>query len=359
MNCRNYSMPASRRSRMRWLILPLVGLGIVIGLARARHERERPSFVMERPIPAALPADEGAARDSYDPSSALLANQYPSRKSAIDALTAQICDRISESGRSSPDAVQINGPADPDDLQSLADAITLRWPAANVEIAAPAPPNLSYDRESLYLSLIDTHRSESGDIEISSSLGGKSRSLSTGYSDHPWAADLASFLSSHAGQTWIIGRSGKAALNPAEAEHLARQDAARQVEQFVRQQLEATHSHFGVPESITKSLNLPIADRFVQRFHRPYGDFWSEAVLVEVPHDYAESIHRQQIAAIQMHVNRARRTMPPLTISLLTILVGYAVLNGLTQSYFTGRLRALAVLLSFGAIAIAVLVAMH
>ena len=359
MNCRNYSMPARRRSRMRWLILPVMGLGIVIGLARMRHVRERPRFVMERPIPAALPADESTANEPYNPSSALLANQYPSRRTAIDAMTAQICDRISESGKTTPGAVQINGSADASDLQSLADAITLRWPAAKVEITAPASPNLSYDRESLYLSLIESHRSDSGEIEMSYSLDGKSRSISTGYSDHPWAADLASFLGDHAGQTWIIGHSNKAALNQAEAERMARQDAARQVEQFVRQQLEASSSRLGIPVAMGKSLNLPISDRFVQRFHRPYGDFWSEAVLVEIPHDYAQSIHHQQIAAIQRHVNHARHALPPLAIALLTILVGYAVLNGLTQSYFTGRLRALAVLLSFGVIVVAALVVMN
>lgn len=343
---------------MRWLILPLIGLGVVIGLARMRHLRERPRFVMERPIPA-LPADDSAANEPYNPSSALLANQYPSRKTAIDAMTAQICDRITESGKTTPDVVQINGSADAGDLQSLADAITLRWPAAKVDIASGTPSHLSYDRESLYLSLIDSHRSNTGDIEISYSLEGRSRSLSTSYSDHPWAADLANFLSDHAGQTWIIGHSNKAALNQAEAERMARQDAARQVEQFVRQQLEATNSRLGMPVAMGKSLNLPISDRFVQRFHRPYGDFWSEAVLVEVPHNYAESIHHQQIAAIQRHVDHARHALPPLAIALLTILVGYAVLNGLTQSYFTGRLRALAVLLSFGVIVVAALVVMH
>ena len=344
---------------MRWLILPLVGLGILIGLARSRHMRERPAFVMSRSMPAALPADDSSAKESYDPSSALLASQYPSRKAAIDALAAQICDRISESAKTTPSVVQITGSTDHGDAQSLSDAIALRWPAAKVEIPSEASASSSTNPESMNLVLIASPQSNSGNIEINYSFAGVSRSLSTTYTDHPWSADLASFLSSHPDQTWIIGHSDKAALNQAEAERMARQDAARQIEQFVRQQLEANNSRLGIPIAIGKSLNLPISDRFVQRFHRPYGDFWSEAVLVEVPHNYAESIHRQQIAAIQRHVDHARHALPPLAIALLTILVGYAVLNGLTQSYFTGRLRALAVLLSFGVIVVAALVVMH
>jgi hypothetical protein len=87
-----------------------------------------------------------------------------------------------------------------------------------------------------------------------------------------------------------------------------------------------------------------VADRSVSRVHRPYGDIWSEAVLVDASKDRLARVAREYSAwRSNRHqtVGGAAASVVGLSIAILLI---YTAVNAATKGYFRGRLRAAAAL---------------
>lgn len=99
---------------------------------------------------------------------------------------------------------------------------------------------------------------------------------------------------------------------------------------------------------------LPISDRFVQQFHRTYGDVWSESVLLDVSPQWVDNIHHQQAGAVRLRQTRIQTTAASMAVVLFTILLAYSFANVVTRRYFTGRLRAIAIVSALIAVAVAV-----
>jgi len=100
-------------------------------------------------------------------------------------------------------------------------------------------------------------------------------------------------------------------------------------------------------------LRLPVRDRFVQRFPREYGEIWSEQVLVEVPAIYLASASDEYQLMVNQHEHRVHRTVVSAAIVLATIVTAYLLLNTMTLSYFSGRLRVVAIFCALAALAVA------
>ena len=169
----------------------------------------------------------------------------------------------------------------------------------------------------------------------------------------PWVDDFPSFVSTRDGARWIVGRSAFPCPSEAEAHDAAERDAIDQaavrVRPLVGQSLDL-QSEVWLRRRL--GLELVIADRAVTRVHRPYGDVWSESVLVDAPHDGLVRVARDY----SDWRNKRHRTIGSAVASVfglsIAILLIYTVLNAVTRGYFRGRLRVAAALtLALGVLA--------
>jgi hypothetical protein len=159
--------------------------------------------------------------------------------------------------------------------------------------------------------------------------------------DKLWATDFAAYASAHSGQ-WIVGRCKQPCLSEAEAASQARADAARSAWPVVL-------SRFGVVPSDVDWLQSRIdadvsagrldADKLAEKFDRPYGSVWTEAVLVDVSPTRIDSLmHSYKSDRMKFHANETR-SHEVLLIGIAAAWMAYLLLNTITKGYFTMRLR--------------------
>ena len=98
---------------------------------------------------------------------------------------------------------------------------------------------------------------------------------------------------------------------------------------------------------------LPVSDRFVQQFHRPYGNVWEEAILLDVSPQWTKNLQTRQADVISIRETRVHTTVGSMAMVILAILVAYAFANMMTKRYFMFRLRAMAIVSILFAIALA------
>ena len=83
------------------------------------------------------------------------------------------------------------------------------------------------------------------------------------------------------------------------------------------------------------------ADRFTEEFNRPYGQVWTESVLLDVSPDSLDSFvtadYRAELS--RQHASRPAGILPPGRSSILLTGLLYILLNIATKGYFTLRLR--------------------
>jgi hypothetical protein len=80
-------------------------------------------------------------------------------------------------------------------------------------------------------------------------------------------------------------------------------------------------------------------DQFTQRFDRPYGTVWREALLMEVNPSLIDSI-THTINTQQVNQNRHQRTTWFSLIALAGLIFGtYLFLNAATRGYYAWSLR--------------------
>jgi hypothetical protein len=155
-----------------------------------------------------------------------------------------------------------------------------------------------------------------------------------------WTTDLPAFLNENPGKHWIVGHSTQPALSAAEAETLARRDAA---EALAPQLATLIHDHIPA-DFLRRRLESSLAtddwivDRQVQSTERPYGTIWSGAVLVDASSARMQKIAHEFDVASKFH--RARNAIAVAGVSALLVITAifYTIANWLTRGYFRGRL---------------------
>jgi hypothetical protein len=172
----------------------------------------------------------------------------------------------------------------------------------------------------------------------------------------PWVDDFPTFASTRDGARWIVGRSAFPCPSEAEAHDAAERDAIDQAAVRVRPLV----GQFLDPQGEVwlrrrLGLELVIADRALSRVHRPYGDVWSESLLVDAPRDGLARVARDY----SDWRNKRHRTIGSAVASIfglsIAILLIYTALNAVTRGYFRGRLRTAAAM----ALALGLLVAVY
>jgi hypothetical protein len=169
----------------------------------------------------------------------------------------------------------------------------------------------------------------------------------------PWLDDAALFQSTAGPQRWIIGQSKSPCLSEMEANEKACADAASQLARIVSASPEARGAaadqlrRYLVAELVVGRL---IIDRSVSRIHKPYGDLWSEAILIEASPDQVRAVAGAYAARRrEYHHTLAGRFLALVGIGVAILLLHW-VLNTVTKGYFRGQVR-LGMVLSFGLLA--------
>ena len=159
----------------------------------------------------------------------------------------------------------------------------------------------------------------------------------------PWVEDFPAFASTGDGARWIVGRSTLPCISEAEAFEAATRDAREQLVARLRPLLGQSYdgrSEMWLQRRLAQE--LVIVDRSVSRVHRPYGDIWSESLLVDAPRDRLSRLAREHA----IWRNDRRETAWGAVVSVaglsITILLIYTAVNAATKGYFRGRLRAAA-----------------
>jgi hypothetical protein len=166
----------------------------------------------------------------------------------------------------------------------------------------------------------------------------------------PWVEDFAGFASSTSGKRWIVGRSTSPCLSENEAFEAASRDACAQLSARVRPRLTSPNdfqSDAWLQRRLAQELAAGhiIADRSVARVRRPYGELWSEAILVDASNDRLSGLAREHADWLSVRRHTRRSAVASIVGLSLAILLIYAALNAVTSGYFRGRLRAGAALM--------------
>ena len=178
--------------------------------------------------------------------------------------------------------------------------------------------------------------------DVASTLRELSGSANSADPDKGWATRFAQFVNDHPGRQWVVGRCMRPALSEAEAAQQARDDAAAKlypiIERHVRSgRLDAQWLAERVTQDVREGRFE--ADRFTEQFKRPYGQVWTESVLLDVTPDNLDSVlsqYRQELSG--RHVQTRRHLATAAIVILLSGLL-YILLNVATKGYFTMRLR--------------------
>ena len=189
--------------------------------------------------------------------------------------------------------------------------------------------------------------------------------------DKPWVADLAALLARQPAGQWVVAASDRPYTSAEGARERAIEIAAAKLAGKVggairradpgawnRLRLGEEFSTGRVESRIAAELQRGncVTDRFVQRFHRPYGDVWQQWLLVD---SSAGRIDAVAISISQLRRDRwSALVRKALSVAGMAaaICVVYLFLNAATRGYYAWSLRVAAVVLA-GAGAILLLMA--
>jgi hypothetical protein len=161
-----------------------------------------------------------------------------------------------------------------------------------------------------------------------------------------WVDDFPAFANSAGGKRWIVARSSSPCLSENEAFEAASRDARDQLYSRVRTRLASScgpETEAWMKRRLSQELSTSrdlIVDRYVSRVHRPYGDIWSESILVDASSGRLSALVREHAQWYKARQQSRRGTAASIGGLSLAILLVYAVLNAVTKGYFRGRLRA-------------------
>ena len=299
---------------------------------------------------------------------------YPSVETAARALASEAAETLDRvvPREEAPTRIQIFGDAGPDALHAAAAELTRPGPGPNVTVEAVPPKRGSQTRPAdewtvrMQFDVPPGTRSRLSTKAYEATVhdgGGSLRmrvegpagefTRSVRFVGKPWAENFAEFVSRNPQRRWVFAKSTQPCTSQFDAERQALQDAARKLLPEAQRHLQArrrrsgwsgahlrTREMLAVIEAVLRDNKDHImVDRFAQRFVRPYGQVWQEAVLVDASSDsisrVAAALERQVQHRQQSWVQRG------LGIGALLVMVClvYWFLNTATKGYYLWSLR--------------------
>ena len=298
------------------------------------------------------------------------AEDYPSLQAAIDGLAAPVAEAISSPGGAEVKRVAVAGPAPAEHLRRAGEAVVKRLPGSRYTVAEASASDdavtLEVDVKELGGSPVAWQPAPAahGTVSLTVIVDDARRSFTARFQEKPWADDFPAFTNANPGRPWAVGRTGRPWGSQAEASADALASAAEALVPVVRGRLKGSRRKSASDEGRLRQVILDdlqtgrlVADRFTQRFARPYGDVWSEAVLVDAAPDKLKSIaerYGREARGREVHKARAFAAGGGLVVGLSVL---YLFLNAFTKGYFTWRLRAVTLLLAVAGLFVVLVVA--
>ena len=192
--------------------------------------------------------------------------------------------------------------------------------------------------------------------------GASGDSAMTRFVDKPWLNDFAGFTARTPGR-WVVARSDadRPAGSASEASHEARVAAAEQVMPLVLARMDRKfRSRQGDVQHLTEVQLLGdrmVYDRFPQKYERPYGTLYREAVLLDASDDQLGRLADEIGWSLQSRQQSQARGFVAAAAVLLVTYALYRFANAFTRGYFTWSLRTAAAVAAAGAVVLIVAVA--
>ena len=348
----NYTLPPRRHGRMRRAILfPLLAL-VAVFLLYHGLRRGGVSYTLREPQPVFVEMS-----DAFPP------DVYPSKPSAVRALAGRLPAAISQISEH-PAELRLALGDDPALSEPVTDALHRHFPGVGLTELTHGN-DVPSDREVVIRMTITTEppkpsrHTPKGSVQLTLAAASRATSISTKFTECPWADDLAGYINDNPGHTWIVARSSAPCLSPGDAARVAETEAATALALLIQRQLPASAAPVSLEDSDALLLSdirrsLPVKDRFVQRFQRPYGNVWSESILLDASPQWIEEVQRRHVYSLHARHTRMGTIVGSTGIVLAAILVAYLFVNAVTQNYFTGRLRFAAIACAMIAVAVAI-----
>jgi hypothetical protein len=378
---------ALSKHKKRWLAGIGIGFAMLVLIVFMARGRARPVRVVSRPQTDAQVAwwaevtreayETLAVPPAWKPDNVVdwRADVYPSAESAARALGVQIALALKDTLQDEEvelKSVQVYGQVEPEVQSAAAAGLLGQLPSAEVILQATTPTRMMR-RETIYVEVGIVDRFARGRpsgrrlpgerfpgeehggslrLSIKGVPGGISRSARFIAKD--WVDDYSGFLNLDPGRQWIVGASHTACTTEGEAKQQAAESAAMQLAPLALKRIgqldDSVHPISPSKESVQNwfesrlQTGTVLADRFVQRYLRPYGEIWREEVLVEVT---PELIDECAEALLGTHIawrSNWKRTILSVAGMVLLICLMYLFLNSVTKGYFATRLRVSAII---------------
>jgi len=204
-------------------------------------------------------------------------------------------------------------------------------------------------------------QAESGTGKLVADVRGpvSSTRFSVPFVQAPWVDDPAGFARNYQGGHWLVAYSP--GVYPSQAE--ARREALKSAATSLLHQAEALISGMSVehqhryerkrasdPDWLLNRVTDELVSRnhatdfFSQRFDRPYGPVWREAVLIDAEPGMVESIARALVGSLRAQSTAQTTTLLSMVVLSVLIVGLYLFLNLATKGYYTWMLRLAAVI---------------
>jgi hypothetical protein len=192
--------------------------------------------------------------------------------------------------------------------------------------------------------------------------GASGDSAMTRFVDKPWLTDFAAFTTRTPGR-WVVARSDpdRPAGSSSEASQDARVSAAEQVTPLVMARLDRRFR--GWEGDVRRLVEVQLLgdrmvyDRFPQKYERPYGTLYREAVLLDASDPQLERLADEVRWSMQSERQSKVKGFVSAAAVLLVTYALYRFANAFTRGYFTWSLRTAAALAAAGAVVLIVAVA--
>lgn len=270
------------------------------------------------------------------------ADLYPSQRTAIIRLTQQLAEQIKQKPPTvSTMTIQIER-----DNPALRDALVYEFPEANL---------VADDGQIAFVVSTDS----TGHVTVTAKGKDVALSASAKFVEKPWADDWTLFRNANSAKRYLKADSSGPCASETEAIASARKAAVEQLLPLVRNTMNANAKQISGEKVIvtqewirerlkysveSNASKVLVADTFVQRFQRPYGDVWQASILIDASQPNIQVLNQSynRTATAQF----GRRAVALSAVGGIAIVIGllYAFINAVTRGYFMWRLRAVAIL---------------
>jgi hypothetical protein len=271
------------------------------------------------------------------------ADLYPSQRTAVIRLTQQLAEQIKQKADDIA-TIQIDK-----DVPGLREALSHEFPHAKVgsETGAIA-----------FAVAIDAQDPKHGHVIVNAVGKDLALTASAKFVDKPWADDWTLFKNANSSKRYLIASSPEPCASEQEAIDSARDQAVELLFPIVNATMSANAAQssdvirvskawirdrikYSVQSNASKVL---VADQFVQRFERPYGDVWQASILLDASQPNIQLLNQSYNRTATVQYSNKAKTWSAMGGIAIVIGLLYAFINAVTRGYFMWRLRAFAIL---------------